>query len=278
MRLTPRPNALAAIFGAKPPSLQRQTGYDSAEISIANRNVAIKVLSAGDTALVVEFGDTIDRPTNARVMALHRAMATADLKGVIETIPTFRSLMVQYDPLRISRAELEAPILALAGNAGAETSAGRRWRIPVCYDGELAPDLDEVAQRTKLSREQAIAAHLGATFFAYVLGFMPGFAYLGGLPSQLELPRRTEPRVRVPKNSVAIAQALTAIYPWESPGGWHLIGRTPIELFDLRRKQPILWAAGDEVVFSRIARPEFDRIVTQVQAGAFDHDALEIKS
>ena len=233
-----------------------------------------KLLSAGDSAFVVEFGDTIDRPTNAKVMALHRAIAGADLKGVIETIPTFRSLMVQYDPLLATRAELEAPVLALAQRNATAAAAGKRWRIPVCYDGELAPDLEEVAQRTKLAREQVIATHLGATFFAYVLGFMPGFAYLGGLPKELELPRRSEPRVRVPKNSVAIAQALTAIYPWESPGGWHLIGRTPIELFDLRRAQPILWGAGDEVVFRRISRSEFDAIAAQVAANTFDAATL----
>ncbi|MEO8558020.1 MAG: 5-oxoprolinase subunit PxpB [Rhodospirillales bacterium] len=236
-----------------------------------------KILAAGDSAFVVEFGDTIDRPTNARVMALHRAIGQAQLKGVIETIPTFRSLMVQYDPIHTSRAELEAPVLALAERDTTTAAAGRRWRIPVCYDGELAPDLDDVATRTKLSREQVIAAHLGATFFAYVLGFMPGFAYLGGLPKELELPRRTEPRVRVPKNSVAIAQALTAIYPWESPGGWHLIGRTPIELFDLRRAHPILWSAGDEAVFARINRAQFDAIAAQVAAGSFDSAALEVK-
>jgi KipI family sensor histidine kinase inhibitor len=239
--------------------------------------VATKLLSAGDSAFVVEFGDTIDRPTNAKVMALHRAIAAAELEGVIETIPTFRSLMVQYDPLVTTRAQLEAPVLALAQREATTADAGRRWRIPVCYDGELAPDLDEVAQRTKLSREQVIAAHAGARFFAYVLGFMPGFAYLGGLPKELELPRRKEPRVRVPKNSVAIAQALTAIYPWESPGGWHLIGRTPIELFDLRRAQPILWSAGDEVVFRRIDRTEFDSIAAQVASGSFDHAALEVQ-
>lgn len=249
---------------------------------IAIRYVTPKLLSAGDAAFVVEFGNTIDRPTNARVMALHRAVAKAraegGLEGVVETVPTFRSLMVQYDPLRTSRNELEAPVLALAQADEVQSTAGRRWRIPVCYDGELAPDLDEVAHRTGLTRERVIEAHLGATFFAYVLGFMPGFAYLGGLPRELELPRRTEPRVRVPKNSVAIAQALTAIYPWESPGGWHLIGRTPIALFDLRRPEPILWAAGDEVVFARIDRNEFDAMAAKVEAGTFDHAALEVGS
>jgi KipI family sensor histidine kinase inhibitor len=242
--------------------------------------VAIKILSAGDCAFVVEFGDGIDRPTNARVMALHRAIlqarAEGQLSGITETIPTFRSLMVQYDPLSVARAELEAPVLALAQRDVAATAVGRRWRIPVCYEGELAPDLDDVAKRTGVTREQAIGLHLGATFFAYVLGFMPGFAYLGGLPKELELPRRSEPRVRVPKNSVAIAQALTAIYPWESPGGWHLIGRTPIELFDLREAEPILWAAGDEVIFRRIDRAEFDAVAAAVATGSFDRATLEV--
>lgn len=244
--------------------------------SVQNQNgPELRVLAAGDTAFVVEFGNAIDRTLNAKVMALHRAVVAAGLPGIVETLPTFRSLMVFYDPLTATRAELEPQVLALAAGKSERAAAGKLWRLPVCYDGELAPDLAEVAERTKMSVEQVVALHAGATYFAYVLGFMPGFAYLGGLPKQLDLPRRKEPRVRVPQNSVAIAGEMTAIYPWESPGGWHLIGRTPIALFDLRREQPILWGAGDEVQFTRIDRATHDRIAAQVADGAFDHATLE---
>jgi len=246
--------------------------------SVQNENRReLRVLAAGDTAFVVEFGDGIDRALNARVMALHRAVVAAGLPGIVETLPTFRSLMVFYDPLTATRAALEPQVLALAAGTGERAAAGKLWRLPVCYDGEFAPDLSEVAQRTRMSVEQVVALHAGATYFAYVLGFMPGFAYLGGLPAELDLPRRKEPRVRVPPNSVAIAGEMTAIYPWESPGGWHLIGRTPIALFDLRREQPILWGAGDEVQFTRVDRATHDRIAAQVAAGGFDHSALEVK-
>ncbi len=249
--------------------------------SVSNRNGYPRTLAAGDTAFVVEFGDAIDRAVNARVMALHRAIATARqdgrLAGVSETLPTFRSLMVFYDPLASSRAQLEPEVLALAAGQQTTTTAGRLWSLPVCYDRALAPDLTEVAERTKLGVDEVIALHAGATYFAYVLGFMPGFAYLGGLPKALDLPRRKEPRVRVPQNSVAIAGEMTAIYPWESPGGWHLIGRTPVALFDLRRDQPILWDAGDEVRFEPVDRATHDRIAAQVAEGSFDHAALEVK-
>ncbi|MGE0153254.1 MAG: 5-oxoprolinase subunit PxpB [Reyranellaceae bacterium] len=247
-------------------------------VSAGNGNERdLRVLAAGDTAFVVEFGDAIDRALNARVMALHRAVAAAGIPGIVETLPTFRSLMVFYDPLVATRAELEPLVVALAGQARQGTEAGRLWRLPVCYEGEFAPDLAEIAQRTGLTVEQVVALHSEATYFAYVLGFMPGFAYLGGLPKPLDLPRRKEPRVRVPQNSVAIAGEMTAIYPWESPGGWHLIGRTPVALFDLRRERPILWGAGDEVRFARIDRATHDGIAAAVAAGSFDHARLEAR-
>lgn len=245
--------------------------------------MSVRFLNAGDTAFVVEFGDRIDRETNARVMGLHEAVARARgdgrLDGVVETVPTFRSLMVQYDPLATSRAVLEAEIAGLLAEAGSSHRAGRRWRLPVCYDGEdFAPDLPEIAQRTGRTTEEVVALHAGALYFAYVLGFMPGFAYMGGLPAALEVPRRTEPRVRVPATSVAIAGTMTAIYPWESPGGWHLIGRTPVPLFDLRRPSPILLAAGDEIAFRRVDRAEHDALAAAAAAGTLDLAALRAEA
>lgn len=222
-----------------------------------------RITSVGDTAFNVEFGDRVDPAINARVTGLRRAVeaarAAGGLAGVVETIPTFRSLMVQYDPTRTSRAELEPQLLALAqAGGGPAAAAARLWSIPVCYDGDLGEDLDGLAAACGLSRDQVIALHGDAEFLVYMLGFMPGFAYLGGVPESLRRPRRASPRLKVPAGSVALADALCAVYPWESPGGWHLIGRTPVRFFDLERQPSGLLAAGDRVRFHAIDRAGFE--------------------
>lgn len=223
----------------------------------------IRVTDLGDTAFNVEFGDCVDPAVSARVAGLRHAVDEArragGLVGLVETVPTFRSLLVQYDPLRTSRAVMEADILAIARSCGtAAGSSGRTWEIPVCYDADLGEDLDEIARRGGLLRDEAVALHTGAEFFVYMIGFMPGFAYMGGLPEALRLPRRASPRLKVPPGSVAVADALCAVYPWESPGGWHLIGRTPLRMFDLGRESPSLLAAGDRVRFRPVGRPAFE--------------------
>ena len=224
---------------------------------------SIRITDVGDTAFNVEFGDSIDPAINARVTGLRHVLRDAcdagGLVGLVETIPTFRSLMVQYDPLVTSRAKLEAEVLDLARSSGdAPAASARSWSIPVCYDEDLGEDLAELGAASGLSREELIGLHSGAEFFVYMLGFMPGFAYMGGLPEPLRRPRRSSPRLKVPPGSVAVAESLCAIYPWESPGGWHLIGRTPVSFFDLRRQPPILLAAGDRVRFHAIGRQEFE--------------------
>ena len=241
--------------------------------------MSVRYLSCGDTAFTVEFGNEISPEINGRVMALHVAIAHAaaagTLEGVTETVPTMRSLMVTYDPLATSRAELQPRIDALIARGLPTDMASRRVVIPCCYDDpEFAPDLTEVAERTKRTVDQVIAAHLASPFKVYVLGFMPGLAYVAGLDRTLYLPRRTQPRVRVPRSSVAIAMDMTTIYPFESPGGWHLIGRTPLWMFDKRREQPVFLAPGDSLEFQRIDRKAFDRIARQVEAGVFDWSTL----
>jgi len=242
-------------------------------------DVSVRYLSCGDTAFTVEFGNEISPEINGRVMALHRALGSAvhagSLGGVIETVPTMRSLMVSYDPLKTSRAELEPQIHALVEGGLASGMAERHVALPCCYDDpEFAPDLADVAQRTGKTPEQVIAAHLASPFKVYVLGFMPGLAYIAGLEPSLYLPRRADPRVRVPRSSVAIAMDMTTIYPFESPGGWHLIGRTPLWMFDKRRDQPVFLAPGDSLVFQRIDRTTFDGIARRVEAGTFDWSSL----
>jgi len=223
----------------------------------------IRITDVGDTAFNVEFGDTIDPATNAKVTELRRAIIGArrngGLMGLVETIPTFRSLLIQYDPLTTGRAVLEAEIRAIArASGGTAPTAARSWLIPVCYDDDLGEDLSGLSAAAGLSRDEAIRLHTGAEFMVYMLGFMPGFAYMGGLPEALRRPRRAAPRLKVPPGSVAVAESLCAVYPWESPGGWHLIGQTPVNFFDLGREPPILLGPGDCVRFRPMGRDAFE--------------------
>ncbi|WP_222875697.1 5-oxoprolinase subunit PxpB [Terrihabitans soli] len=216
------------------------------------------MLALGDAAVTLEFGQTIGRETSARVLAARDAIVAAAIPGVREYVPTFRSLTVHYDPAAIGFADLAARIGDLSLEGAASAGEGRTWTVPVLYDG---PDLDETARAAGLTREAAAALHAGQTYHVYMLGFLPGFAYLGDLPEPLRLPRLDVPRTRVPAGSVAIASELTAIYPVESPGGWRLIGRTPLRLFDHRAHPPSLFAPGDRVQFTPVSAAEFDQLV-----------------
>jgi inhibitor of KinA len=224
----------------------------------------VRFLSAGDRALVVEFGDHIDRGLSEEVLRLAGQLRARELLGVVETVPTFRSLMVHYDPLRTSRAELEGAIAVLIDRMPGPRAAATLWRVPVCYEDEFAPDLAEVARLTGLAPGEVVRLHSGVRYHVYMLGFLPGFPYMGDLPAALALPRRADPRVRVPAGSVSIATSLTAIYPYESPGGWHLIGTTPVRLFDIERAPPALLAPGDAVLFEPIDAAAFAAIKAAV--------------
>jgi KipI family sensor histidine kinase inhibitor len=226
-----------------------------------------RFLASGDTALVVEFGNTVDRAVNARVLALADRIDAAAIAGVVELVPTFRSLMVHYDPVKASAARLRDEIERLLDGLGAAERRGRLWDLPVCYEGELGPDLDDVARATQLTTREVVALHSGETYLIYCIGFLPGYPYMGDLPAALELPRRPTPRIRLAPGSVCIAVRMTGIYPLESPGGWHLLGRTPVRLFDRRRRDVVLLAPGDRVRFRSIARAEFDRLEAAAEAG-----------
>lgn len=208
----------------------------------------MRLLPVGDTAFSIEFGEAIGEAANARVMALKAAIATAgEMTGLVEVVPSFRSLLVVLDPLRTDFATLAAKVGALARSLGDGAMApGRHWTLGVRYDG---PDLEAVAGACGLAPAEVIALHAGTIYRVHMLGFLPGFAYMAELPAPIRLPRRAEPRLRVPAGSVAIADAMTAVYPWESPGGWHLIGRTEAVLFDQAKAPPALLAPGDTVSF-----------------------------
>ena len=212
----------------------------------------VRFLSAGDRALVIEFGDRVDQALSERVLRLDAVIRSNPPAGIAETVPTFRSLTIYYDPLLTSQGELQRAIAPLLDLGDDPRGSARLWHVPVCYQGEFAPDLAEVARLTGLTPNEIVALHSGIRFHVYMLGFLPGFPYMGDLPAQLALPRRADPRLRVPAGSISIATTLTAIYPYESPGGWHLIGATPIRMFDPECPKPALFAPGDAVKFQPI--------------------------
>ena len=229
-----------------------------------------RLLSNGDTALSVEFGERIDRATSERVLALYDRLARAALPGVVELLPTFRSLMIHYDPVRTSRATLARELAPMLEGLQGVKPATRRWSIPVCYDPQFALDLEEVASRTGLAPSEVIELHSTTTYHVYMIGFLPGYPYLGDLPARLALPRRENPRTQVPMGAVAIATTQTAVYTLQGPGGWHILGRTPLPLWSRRRNPPALLAPGDQVRFAPIARDEFERLARQAEAGEID--------
>lgn len=231
--------------------------------------MTVRFLPAGDTALTVEFGNGIDRALNDSVLRLSARVRAAQLPGVVETVPTFRSLMVHYDPLATDSANLTAALENLLDSSRGEAQPVKLWRIPACYAASHAPDLAAVAQRTGLSAAEIVRLHSSTRYHVYMIGFVPGFPYMGDLPAPLVLPRRADPRVRVPAGSIAIAINMTAIYPLESPGGWHLIGATPVRLFDLRRAWPALLSPGDAVRFEPVTVREFDAIRAAVAADGY---------
>jgi inhibitor of KinA len=213
---------------------------------------------AGDRALVVEFGDAIDEATNRRVHAVCRTLDAHPPPGLIETVPTYRSLMIHYDPLQMSAVDLERAVVEADAQAlDAPPRPGRVIEVPTVYGGPFGPDLADVAAHAGLSPDEVVALHAGGDYLVYMMGFMPGFPYLGGMSPRLATPRLGTPRTRVPAGSVGIAGPQTGIYPTDSPGGWRLIGRSPIRLFDPARQPPSLLDAGDTVRFVAVSEAAF---------------------
>lgn len=228
----------------------------------------MQITPLGDTALTLTIGDKIDEPTHRRVQTVLHQLESEPLPGVWELVPAYTTVTLFYDPLRV--IEAGAPANDIAGwlgervkerltkspKAKADTGA-RLVEIPVCYGGEFGPDLATVAEHTKLSPEEVIKRHAGGNYLVYLVGFSPGFAYLGGLPSELATPRRVTPRPRVPSGSVGIGGEQTGVYPVSTPGGWNLIGRTPLRLFLPDQNPPVVIRAGDRVKFRAISAEEF---------------------
>lgn len=224
-----------------------------------------RVLKAADSALVFEFGSSIDRKISDRILALAATIEHARLPGVTEVVATFRSLSVNYDSLVTTGDDLERAISIFVKEPGQASGTRRLWDIPVCYEPEFAPDIEEIARAAGLSVAETADLHAGTQYHVYMIGFVPGFPYMGDLPEKLRLSRRSDPRNRVPPGSVAIATSMTAVYPYESPGGWHLIGTSPVRFFDADSAQGALLRPGDGVKFKPVTADEFKHIREQVE-------------
>jgi inhibitor of KinA len=219
-----------------------------------------RVVPAGDSAVAVEFDERIDREVNGRVIALAAALDGRGVPGMLDVVPAFRTLTVFFDPLKTDRDGLIALIEREAARSPDRPVEREPKRIPVCYGGELGPDLTQVARFGGMSEEEAARLHADGSYRVFMLGFVPGFAYLGLVDERIAVPRHATPRTRVPRGSVGIAGQQTGIYPADTPGGWQIVGRTPVRPFDLGREEPFLLAAGDCVQFYAIDRPEYDRL------------------
>jgi KipI family sensor histidine kinase inhibitor len=227
----------------------------------------VRFLNAGETALVVEFGTTIDPAIHTRVLELDRALAAARIEGIVEAVPTYRSLMIHYDPTRIEPRALLERLQALPPAISDAGPKARRWLVPACYAAECAPDLGAVAERLGLAQERVVALHSGATYRIYMYGFAPGFAYLGGLPEELAISRRATPRPRAEASSLLIAGGQALITTVPMPTGWHVLGRTPERFFSLGRDPVVLAAVGDEVRFDPIDASTFAALDSRAEAG-----------
>jgi inhibitor of KinA len=230
---------------------------------------AYKILTAGDTALVIELGDDMNRQVNLLTLAFARRLKERRIEGIMEIVPTFRSVMLYYEPLVLPTAALVARVAELMEGLAATEQTGRLWRLPVCYDFDLAPDLADVAARTGLTAAAVVERHAAVTYHVYMLGFLPGLGYLGDVPKELALPRRELPRVRIPPGSLGIALTMCCIMPRETPSGLHLIGRSPVALWRPRPGGEIgaLLAPGDRVTFDPVSLREYGHLHTQAAEG-----------
>ncbi len=220
----------------------------------------VRFLPCGDQAVTVEWGSTIDEHINRQVHAFARKAEELFHPAITEVVPTYRSATVHYRPEVLSYEELNQLLAPLAQGGAEEAEELPVVEIPVCYGGEYGPDLEEVAQHCSLTPEEVIARHTAPTYRIYMLGFTPGFPYLGGMDPSIAAPRRKEPRIHIPAGSVGIAGEQTGVYPIVSPGGWQLIGRTPLRLFDPQREQPILLSAGAGIRFVPIDEETFRKM------------------
>jgi KipI family sensor histidine kinase inhibitor len=216
-----------------------------------------RILPSGDAAITVEFSRTIDDDANRRVLALDRLIAAEALPGVTETVPTYRSLLVHYDPLQIGFDALGEKLSELALRALPQARAIRRWRIPVAYGGENGIDLEDVAKALNITPDAVVARHVGGDYTVAMIGFTPGWSYLSGLPASMQLSRRLNPRLLTPAGTVSIGGIQTGIQCLAGPSGWHLLGRTAVRTYQLARDPIFLLEPGDAISFVAVDHKTF---------------------
>jgi KipI family sensor histidine kinase inhibitor len=226
-----------------------------------------RLLPSGDRAITVEFARTIDDAANARVLALDRALSVAPIDGVTETVPTYRSLLVHYDPLRVGFDALGEKLVALAQQPSALAEAGLHWRIPVTYGGESGIDLEDVAKALKTTPDDIVARHVAGHYRVAMIGFSPGWSYLSGLEKSLTMPRRQSPRLTTPPGTISIGGIQTGIQCVAAPSGWHLLGRTPVRTYQLHRDPIFLLKPGDRVTFLAVDAKTFAEQDRAAEAG-----------
>jgi len=229
-----------------------------------------RFLPCGDLALSVELGDDINREVNARVLALEYLIERQRVTGVTETVPSYRSLLVYYDPLVIGWDALTTALHALWREARPEVlPPARTVEVPCCYGGDLGFELEAAAEKIGLPADEVARLHAAADYYVYFVGFTPGLPYMTGMPERLFIPRLVQPRTKTPPGSVSIGGIQCCIYSVESPGGFWVLGRTPLRLYDPGSTDPILLRAGDHVRFTMVTRPEYDAIAAAVADGTY---------
>lgn len=229
-----------------------------------------RFLPCGDLALSVELGDDINREVNARVLALEYLIQQRRVSGVTETVPSYRSLLVYYDPLVVGWWALTKSLHALWREARPEVlPPARTVEVPCCYEGDLGFELEAAAEKIGLPADEVARLHADADYYVYFVGFTPGLPYMTGMPDRIFIPRLVQPRLKTPPGSVSIGGIQCCIYPVESPGGFWVLGRTPLRLYDPESADPILLRAGDQVRFTMITRPEYDAIAAAVADGTY---------
>ncbi len=230
----------------------------------------MRFLPAGDLAVSVELGEEISVEINTRVRALEFLIDQKGVPGVVETVPTYRALLVYYDPSIVGYEALCAQLSTLAEQATTTAMPpAREVELPCCYEGELGPDLDAAARRLELPVDELVRLHAGAEYLVYFIGFTPGLPYMTGMPERIHIPRLETPRTKTPPGSVSIGGTQCCVYSVESPGGFWVLGRTPVRLYDPDAAEPVLLRPGDRVRFNRIDRAEYDRILARVEARAY---------
>ena len=226
-----------------------------------------KLIPVGDSALLIEFENRIDPEINAQLLRLRQRIEAAKMPGIIELVPSYRSLLIQYSCITTSLAQLSDSVRSIIDDADTTTGDSRCWRVPVLYGGEAGCDLDEVARMHDMSTEDVIRLHSEAVFRVYMLGFAPGWCYLGGLPEALHTPRLSSPRLQVPKGCISIGGQQGMIGALAMPSGWRLLGQTPVRSYDPHRQPPFIIEAGDEVQFYAIEAVEYQRLEQAAEKG-----------